>query len=562
MVGDFNGWDARRAPMRKEAGGVWVCAVPEAADGQLYKFRVVGADGRVRLKADPLAFSAEAPPNTASRLVTPRHVWGDRRWMAERAERQRLDRPMSIYEVHLGSWRRAADGGFRNAAALGHELAQYVAELGFTHVELLPIAEHPFGGSWGYQVTGYFAPTARHGSPDDWRAFVDALHQGGVGVIADWAPAHFPMDEFALHRFDGTALYEHADPQRGWHPDWDSAIFDFGRPEVRSFLLSSAAWWLDSFHVDALRVDAVSSMLYLDYSRGQGQWSPNEHGGNEHLEAIWLLQELNDLCGREFPGVQVIAEESTAWPGVTRPVDEGGLGFGLKWDMGWMADTLTHLRRDPVHRGHHHEELTFRGMYLGSESWVLPLSHDEVVHGKGSLLGKMPGDPWQKRANLRLLLAYQWLQPGKKLLFMGGELGDPREWDHDGQVAWELADDPGHAGIARLVKALNGLYRELPALHRRDCDEAGFEWIDADDRQDSTLSWLRWGDGAAQVAAVALNFTPTARPGWRKGPLGEGAWRVVLDTDAEQFGGSDYRGVSGEDHLPPLGGLVLVPDEA
>ncbi len=561
LIGDFNGWDARRDPMRAEAGGVWVREAPAASDGDLYKYRVVGADGVAREKADPLAFGAEPPPRTASRVVSERHVWGDAAWMADRGERQRLDRPISIYEVHLGSWRRSASGGFRNAADLGAELAEYAAGLGFTHVELMPVAEHPFFGSWGYQVTGYFAPTSRHGGPDDWRAFVDALHQGGVGVIADWVPAHFPIDAHALHRFDGTALYEHPDPQRGWHPDWQTAIFDYGRPEVRSFLLSSAAWWLDSFHIDALRVDAVSSMLYLDYSRDEGQWTPNVHGGNENLEASGLLRDLNTLCYRDFPGVQVIAEESTAFAGVSRPVDQGGLGFGLKWDMGWMHDTLAYLRHDPVHRGHHHDEITFRAMYLGSEHWVLPLSHDEVVHGKGSLLGKMPGDRWQQLANLRLLLACQWMQPGKKLLFMGGELADPNEWDHDGQVPWALGDEPGHAGVRRLVAALNGLYRHLPALHVRDCDPGGFEWIDCDDRASSTLSWVRRGHDPGDVAAVVINFTPVARQGWRKGPLAEGRWRVVLDTDTPQFGGGDHRAVSGEDSLPPLGALVLVPED-
>ena len=559
VVGDFNGWDARRGRMRQEAGGVWARPVSEACDGDLYKFRVVGADGGVCEKADPLAFAAEAPPKTASRVATDRHVWGDDRWMAGRGERQRTDRPMSIYEVHLGSWRRADDGGFRSAAELGAELAEYAAGLGFTHVELMPICEHPFGGSWGYQVTGYFSPTARHGSPDDWRALVDALHQAGIGVIVDWVPAHFPMDGHGLHRFDGTALYEHPDPQRGWHPDWKTAIFDYGRPQVRSFLLSSAAWWLDSFHVDGLRVDAVSSMLYLDYSRGDGQWTPNVYGGNQNLEAVSLLHELNAMCYGDFPGVQVIAEESTAWPGVSKPVDRGGLGFGLKWDMGWMHDTLSYLRRDPVHRGHHHDEVTFRAMYLGSESWVLPLSHDEVVHGKGSLLAKMPGDRWQRLANLRVLLACQWGQPGKKLLFMGGELADPGEWDHDGEIPWALGEQPSHAGVRALVAALNGLYRDLPALHVRDCDPAGFEWIDCDDREHSTLSWLRRGHGEADVAAVVVNFTPTPRGGWRKGVLGQGPWQVVLDTDAARFGGSDHRAVSGEDSLPPLGALFVVP---
>ncbi len=540
VVGDFNNWSPGPADaMDPDPSGVW--RITRAAEpGHRYKFSVTDAAGRTVEKADPYAFATEEPPRTASVIADLDYRWGDEEWMAKRGERSALDAPMSVYEVHLGSW-RYEPGGYR---ALGAQLASYVTDLGFTHVELLPLTEHPFYGSWGYQTTGYFAPTARYGSPTDLMAMIDELHNRGVGVILDWVPSHFPTDEHGLARFDGSHLYEHADPRLGHHPDWDSAIFNYERNEVRSFLLSSAHFWIDRYHLDGLRVDAVASMLYRDYSRDEGEWIPNEHGGNENLGAITFLQELNRTLYLHHPGIQVIAEESTAWPGVTRPVDQGGLGFGLKWDMGWMHDTLQYLSRDPIHRTHHHNDITFRAVYRTSENYVLPLSHDEVVHGKGSLLDKMPGDHWQQFANLRLLLAYQWTTPGKKLLFMGGEFGQGGEWNHEAELSWFQASEPQRAGITRLVTKLNELYRSLPALHGGDCSDEGFEWVVGDDEANSVVVFNRHqGD---HRAVVAINFTPVPRSQYRFGVDLPGDWVRVLNSDDAAFGGSGAGGSDGE----------------
>jgi len=572
VVGDFNGWDATRHPLRRvDESGVWEAVVPGVEVGQRYKYRVVGPGGAAFDKADPFAFRAEPPPGNASVVWELEYAWGDSEWMARRRSRNALEAPVSIYEVHLGSWRRGPGGRWLTYAELAPVLAEYARNMGFTHVEFLPVMEHPFYGSWGYQVTGYFAPTSRYGTPQEFMQLVDVLHQAGVGVILDWVPSHFATDPHGLAWFDGTALYEHPDPRRGWHPDWGSAIFDYGRPEVRSFLLSSALFWLERYHADGLRVDAVASMLYLDYSRREGEWLPNEYGGRENLDAVRFLRRLNEEVYRHFPDVQTIAEESTAWPLVSRPTRVGGLGFGLKWDMGWMHDTLQYFQRDPVYRKYHHAQLTFRMLYAFSENFVLALSHDEVVHGKGSLWGRMPGDPWQKAAHLRLLFGYQFGQPGKKLLFMGGEFGQPWEWDHEAALAWELLDEPLHRGVQRWVEDLNRLYRQEPALHELDCDPAGFEWIDADDREQSVLSFLR-KDRGGKVVAVVCNFTPVPREGYRVGVPRPGRWAEVLNSDAREYGGSgwgNYGGVQAEPvphhgrpyslrlALPPLGVVFL-----
>ncbi len=546
VMGDFNGWDPEADPLEPLGdSGIWVGVVRSARPGHRYKYRVVPRGGAPPLdKADPFAFWSEPPPGNASVVWDLTYVWADGRWMAERAVRNALDAPISVYEVHLGSWRRRDDGRHLTYRELAPRLAEYVREQGFTHVEFLPAMEHPFYGSWGYQITGYFAPTCRYGTPQEFMELVDTLHQHGVGVFLDWVPSHFATDPHGLARFDGTALYEHPDPRRGWHPDWGSAIFDYGRPEVRSFLLSSAHFWLDRYHADGLRVDAVASMLYLDYSRREGEWLPNEYGGRENLDAIRFLRQLNESVYRDFPGAQTVAEESTAWPMVSRPTSAGGLGFGLKWDMGWMHDTLRYLARDPVYRKYHHQELTFRMLYAFSENFLLPLSHDEVVHGKRSLLEKMPGDDWQKFANLRLLLGYQYAQPGKKLLFMGGEIGQRREWDHEGSVDWHLLADPRHAGIQRWVRDLNRLYRTEPALHELDCEPEGFEWVDPDDRESSVLSFLRRAGGGRQVAVVC-NFTPVPRQDYRVGVPEPGRWEEVLNSDAREYGGSGWGNFGG-----------------
>ncbi len=535
VCGDFDGWSGVATPLRSlGATGVWEVFLPGVGAGTRYKFRLLGPDGSWHEKADPMARATECPPNTASVVAAPStHQWGDAQWLAERAGRQPVAEPMSVYEVHLGAWRQ-----HKNYRELADELVDYLATTGFTHVELMPVAEHPFSGSWGYQVTSYYAPTARYGCPDDFRYFVDTLHAAGIGVIIDWVPAHFPRDAWALARFDGAPCYEPADPRRAEHPDWGTLIFDYGRKEVRNFLVANALYWCDEFHLDGLRVDAVASMLYLDYSRGSGEWTPNVHGGRENLDAVAFLQELNATVYKRHPGIMTIAEESTAWPGVTRPTYLGGLGFGFKWNMGWMHDTLGYVGHDPVHRSYHHNEMTFSLMYAWNENYVLPLSHDEVVHGKGSLWGRMPGDNWNKAANLRALLAYMWAHPGKQLLFMGGELGQPAEWAEDRSLEWYLRDYPLHDGLLRLVSDLNALYRSHRALYSQDATPAGFEWSDANDADGNVLSFLRWGDDGSVLACLA-NFAGNPHEGYRIGLPRPGRWREVLNTDAESYGGSD-----------------------
>ncbi len=578
VVGDFNGWDRQADPLSPVASsGIWEGTVGSAERGHVYKFHIVSNVGDYAVqKADPYGVRTEEPPRTGSVVWGLEYDWGDERWMAERASRNALDAPVSVYEVHLGSWARRDDGGWLSYREVAPMLADYANELGFTHVELLPVMEHPFYGSWGYQTTGYFAPTARYGTPQDLMALVDRLHREGVGVLLDWVPSHFPNDEHGLGFFDGTHLYEHADPRLGYHPDWNTFIFNYGRDEVRSFLLSSAMYWLSTYHADGLRVDAVASMLYRDYSRREGEWLPNRFGGRENLEAIDFLRRMNADAYAEQPGIQMVAEESTAWPMVSRPTDVGGLGFGLKWDMGWMHDTLEYFSEDPIHRSYHHDAITFRQVYAASENFVLPLSHDEVVHGKGSLLEKMPGDRWQRFANLRLLFGSMFGQNGKKLLFQGGELAEPREWDHDRVLDRSLADDPMHAGVRRWVADLNTLYRSTPALHVGDTGPFGFEWIDGGDRENSTLSFLRRGPGARDVAIVLCNYTPVPRLGFRVGVPFGGAWREALNGDAAVYGGSgvgnlgEVRAEQVASHgrpwslsvsLPPLACVFLVPAE-
>ena len=580
VVGDFNGWDGRLHPMRSlGSSGVWELFLPEVGAGAHYKFEILTQAGHLRLKADPLAFAAEPAPATASVVVESSYVWTDADWLEQRRTTDPLRRPLSVYEVHLGSWRTVPEEGDRPLTyrELADQLVDYVADQGFTHVELLPVAEHPYVPSWGYQVTSYFAPTSRFGTPDDFRALVDAFHARGVGVIVDWVPAHFPKDDWALARFDGTALYEHADPRQGEHPDWGTLVFNFGRNEVRNFLSASGRYWVEELHVDGLRVDAVASMLYLDYSRKAGEWVPNRHGGRENLDAVSFLQEFNTLMHGQHPGVLTIAEESTAWPGVSRPVYMGGLGFGHKWNMGWMHDTLDYFTNDPIHRRYHHHQLTFGLLYAFSENFVLPLSHDEVVHGKGSLLGKMPGDTWQKLANLRALFGWMWGHPGKQLLFMGCELAQVQEWAQDRSLDWHLLDDPGHAGIQALVRDLNRLHRSEPALWSGDFDPAGFRWIDANDADQSCYSFLRiplGEDAGARPVACLANLTPIPRYGYRVGLPQAGRWEVLLNTDATVFAGSgsdvgpvleaEARPWHGEEHsvvltLPPLGIVWLAP---
>jgi 1,4-alpha-glucan branching enzyme len=540
VVGDFNGWDSRRHPMRlRYPAGVWELFVPRVAPGARYKFDIVGAGGvRMTQKADPLAQQTEAPPNTASVVASPwRWQWRDQAWMKGRARRQSPNAPIAAYEVHLPSWMRSNGGMSWDSAA--ERLIPYVVDMGFTHVELLPIAEHPFGGSWGYQPLGLFAPSGRFGPPEGFARFVDRLHAAGIGIIVDWVPAHFPTDPHGLARFDGTALYEHLDPREGFHRDWNTYIYNFGRREVQGFLIASALHWLERFHIDALRVDAVASMLYRDYSRSAGEWVPNIYGGREHLEAIDFLRHLNAVVAERCPGAVVIAEESTAWPGVTQPVSELGLGFAYKWNMGWMHDTLRYMSRDPIHRAYHHDDLTFGLLYAFSERFMLPLSHDEVVHGKGSLLSKMPGDRWQKFANLRAYLGFMWAHPGKKLLFMGGEIAQEREWNHDGEIDWFLLADPAHGGIQRLVRDLNHLYRTEPSLHFRDCEPSGFRWIIGDDRANSVFCFARFGRADDPPLLVACNMTPTPRHHYRIGVPRAGTWREIANTDSRFYGGSD-----------------------
>jgi 1,4-alpha-glucan branching enzyme len=577
VIGDWNGWnpDDGRLIARPDSSGIWEGRDDRVRHGHAYKFRIVTRDGRALDKADPYGFFSEVPPATASRAWTLEYEWNDRGWMAQRAHRAALSAPIAIYELHLGSWRRTGDNVLPTYRDIAHPLADYVRECGFTHVELLPITEHPFYGSWGYQTTGYFAATSRYGTPQDLMYLIDVLHQAGIGVILDWVPSHFPTDAHGLAAFDGTHLFEHADPRQGFHPEWSSAIFNYDRHEVRSFLLSSALFWLDRYHIDGLRVDAVASMLYLDYARNPGEWIPNVHGGRENLGAVHFLRQLNEAVYREYPDVQVIAEESTAWPMVSRPTFAGGLGFGLKWNMGWMHDTLQYMQRDPVHRRHHHDQLTFSIWYAFNENFVLPLSHDEVVHGKGSLINKMPGDLWQQFANLRLLYGYMWAHPGKKLLFMGGEFGQRREWAHERALDWNLLDYPEHAGLARWVRDLNALYRSEPALHEVEFEQAGFEWVEGGDAARGIVAFERIGRSGRR-ALVVCNFTPVPRIGYAVGVHAAGAWREVLNSDAGIYGGSgvgnlgSVRSVPESAHgrthslmltVPPLATLFLTPQE-
>ena len=578
VIGDFNDWQPGVTPLAPRGNsGIWEEFVPGIGRGARYKYHIESRYNGFRVdKADPFGRMHEEPPATASIVWDTDYDWSDADWMGGRAAHNGIDRPLSIYEMHIGSWRRE-DGvplGYREMA---EPLADYVAGLGFTHVEFLPVMEHPFFGSWGYQTTGYFAPTSRFGTPQDFMYLIDVLHQRGIGVLLDWVPSHFPGDAHGLHYFDGTHLFEHSDPRQGFHPDWKSFIFNYGRNEVRSFLLSSAMFWMDVYHADGLRVDAVASMLYLDYSREAGEWIPNRFGGRENLEAIEFLRRLNSDIYQAFPDTQTIAEESTAWPMVSRPTYVGGLGFGMKWDMGWMHDSLDYMSRDPIHRSYHHGRLTFRGVYAFTENFVLPLSHDEVVHGKGSLVGKMPGDHWQKLANLRLLYGYMFTQPGKKLLFMGGELAQWQEWNHDAQLDWPVLGHESHAGVQRWVRDLNHFYRQEPAAHELDFEAAGFQWLDADDAWNSVLSYVRrsrvdQNTGQCEELLIICNFTPLVRENYRVGVPHTGYWREVLNSDSELYGGSSVGNLGGTSSvpvpfhgrphslnltLPPLGMLVL-----
>jgi 1,4-alpha-glucan branching enzyme len=540
VVGDFNSWNGRVNPMHVlGTSGVWQTFVPGIEDGQNYKFEIVNAEGHLTLKTDPFAFATEVPPDTASKIYTPKYEFGDGDWMTQRAAAHPYSSPMSVYEVHLGSWRHDENGASLSYREAGEQLARYCTEMGFTHVEFLPLAEHPFGGSWGYQVSHYFAPTARFGTPDDLKYMIDMLHRAGIGVIVDWVPAHFPRDEFALARFDGTALYEHLDPRQGAHPDWGTLIFNYGRTEVRNFLISNALYWIEEFHVDGLRVDAVASMLYLDYSRKEGEWVPNQFGGRENLEAIDFIKELNTVVHGEHPGVMMIAEESTAWPGVSRPIYLGGLGFGFKWNMGWMHDTLDYFKHDPIHRKYHHNQLTFSLMYAFSENFVLPLSHDEVVHGKGSLLNKMSGDPWRKFANLRSLYGYMWAHPGKKLLFMGGELAQYSEWNHDAQLDWSTLQDDRHAGVQRLMSDINRTYHDCPSLWEVDHSLEGFQWIDANDADNNVISFYRTNEDRSEHLVCIANLSPMPRYNFRVGLPKKAEYVEVLNTDSESYGGGN-----------------------
>ena len=571
VVGDFNNWDGRRHAMRRRVDtGIWEIFVPDIGAGRTYKYEIVGADGPVPLKADPFAFRAELRPATGSITEhAPAHDWGDaahrRFWSTADARRQ----PISIYEVHAGSWQLRDDGSFLSWDELAERLIPYVVDMGFTHIEFLPITEHPYDPSWGYQTTGLYAPSARFGEPEGFARFVDGAHRAGIGVILDWVPAHFPTDAHGLSRFDGTALYEHADPRKGFHPDWNTAIYNFGRREVSAYLVNNALFWAEKYHLDGLRVDAVASMLYLDYSRKAGEWIPNERGGRENLEAVEFLRAMNIAAYGSHPGIMTIAEESTSWPKVSHPVHEGGLGFGFKWNMGFMHDTLQYMAREPVHRKHHHDDITFGLLYAFSENFVLPLSHDEVVHGKGTLLAKMAGDDWQKFATLRAYYAFMWGYPGKKLLFMGQEFAQRREWSEARALDWHLLDAPAHAGVSHLVRDLNRVYRDTTSLHARDCEGDGFEWLIADDRQNSVFAWLRRAPGAAPVAVVS-NFTPVARDGYEVPLPNAGKWREIINTDAAAYGGAgqgnagavtaERRGdgrVTARMTLPPLATIML-----
>jgi 1,4-alpha-glucan branching enzyme len=554
VMGEFNGWDRSSHPLQPRGqSGIWEGFIPGIDKGVLYKYHLVSRFRNYRVdKTDPMALYSEIPPKTGSIVWDLNYTWGDRDWIEKRKERNGLDAPISIYEVHLGSWRRVPEEGNRSFTyrELAPKLAEYVKQMGFTHVQFLPVMEHPFYGSWGYQTTGYFAPTSRYGTPQDLMYLIDYLHQHEIGVILDWVPSHFPNDEHGLGYFDGTHLYEHGDPKQGIHPDWNTFIFNYGRDEVRSFLFSSALFWIDRYHVDGLRVDAVTSMLYLDYGRKEGEWIRNRYGSRENLEATAFLQRLNQVVYQEYPDVNTIAEESTAWPLVSRPIYIGGLGFGLKWDMGWMHDTLEYMSKDPIHRKYHHNKLTFRMMYAFLENFILPLSHDEVVYGKGSLLRKMPGDEWQRFANLRVLLGYMYAQPGKKLLFMGGEFGQWREWVHDSSLDWHLIEYLPHSGLQRWVSDLNQVYRKQPALHQVDFDQAGFEWIDCNDVDHSVVSLMRKGRTPDESVVVVCNFTPLTHFNYRIGVPQAGFWRELLNSDAAEYGGSGQGNLGGIEAAP------------
>ncbi|KGJ99671.1 1,4-alpha-glucan branching protein GlgB [Thalassotalea sp. ND16A] len=588
VVGDFNFWDGRRHVMRKHpAAGIWEIFIPNVADHATYKYEIVGRDGQIQpLKADPYAFAMQHPPETASTVVhSHAYQWQDEKWLAERtAESNHYQGPVSIYEVHLGSWRRCDRSGTaanHNASSqnsyltyreLASQLIPYVVEMEFTHMQLMPVSEYPFDGSWGYQPVGLFAPTSRFGSADDFKYFVDCCHQAGIGLLLDWVPGHFPTDAHGTGKLDGSCLYEHEDVRKGFHPDWKTLIYNYGRQEVQSYLLSNAIYWLDQFHIDGLRVDAVASMLYLDYSREEGEWLPNIHGGRENLEAIELLQQVNRRAYGNYPGVMMVAEESTAWPGVSKPVDGGGLGFGFKWNMGWMNDTLKYMERDPIHRQHHHNEMTFGIVYGFSENFVLPLSHDEVVHGKGSLLNKMPGDDWQKFANLRAYYGFMWTHPGKKLLFMGGEFAQRNEWNHDQSLDWHLLEEAKHEGVQLLIKDLNHTYLSIPALSELDCDSSGFEWLDSQNSEQSILVYLRKGKAGTAPALVVVNLTPTSYQGYCIGVPLAGFYRECLNTDSSKYGGSNVgneggvcshsQAYAGQPHqvtlsIPPLATMIF-----
>jgi 1,4-alpha-glucan branching enzyme len=574
VVGDFNGWDGRLMPMRSlGASGIWELFVPGLGVGALYKYEIKTPSGALRIKADPMAAAAELPPGTASATTRAAHEWGDADWMKARVQRDHAGSPMVIYEVHLGSWKRVLEQNNRSLTykEAAEQLVLHAKQLGFTHLELMPVAEHPFYGSWGYQVASYYAPSARYGNPDDFRWFVDHCHQNGIGVLLDWVPAHFPKDDYALRRFDGSALYEHEDPRRAEHPDWGTLIFNYGRAEVRNFLTANALYWLKEFHIDGLRVDAVASMLYLDYSRKEGDWVPNQFGGRENLDAIELLKAMNHVVDEEAPGAITIAEESTSWAGVTRDIKSAGLGFDFKWNMGWMHDTLKYFREDPLHRAHHHDQLTFSMMYEFHERFINAISHDEVVHGKGSLYGKMPGDHWQKLANLRLLYAYQYTRPGKALLFMGSEIAQEREWSHDSSIDWHLLEkDPLRKGLVEFLTQLSALYRKLPAFWQGDASPESFAWIDCHDHENSVFSYIRRAAGSDVL--VVLNMTPVPRKNHRVGVPSTGKWKELLSSDDAAFGGSGFptrktaaaeaipqhdREHSIELDLPPLGAVIL-----
>ena len=577
VVGDFNGWnpESNKLVARWDGSGIWEGFAPGVGKGAVYKYHIVSQYNNYRVdKADPYAFYCEAPPKTASRVWDLEYKWNDKKWMNERKKHNDLRSPISIYEIHLGSWQRVPEENHRslNYRELAQRLTAHVKEMGFTHVEFMPVMEHPFYASWGYQVTGYFAPSSRYGTPQDFMYLIDYLHQNGIGVILDWVPSHFPSDEHGLVYFDGTHLYEHADPRKGFHPQWKSYIFNYGRNEIRNFLIANAVFWFKEYHIDGIRVDAVASLLYLDYARNEGEWIPNVHGGRENLEAISFLKKLNEVIYSYFPDVQTIAEESTAWPMVSRPTSAGGLGFGMKWNMGWMHDTLFYISMEPIHRKHHQNDLTFSMWYAFFENFILPLSHDEVVYGKGSLLRKMPGDKWQKFANLRLLLGYMYTWPGKKLLFMGGEIAQWNEWDHEASLEWHLLKDPDHQGVKKWLGDLNNFYRNEPNLYEMDFESEGFRWVDFKDWQASVISFLRKGKTTKDELLVVCNFTPVTRHNYKVGVPSAGFWKEVLNSDAKDYGGSGQGNMGGLEAatepvndlpysismtLPPLGVAVF-----